>query len=270
MNLYLAHYVTNEILAAALATVTLYLCLRLLKSGASRVSQFAWLGLALGAAMLAKATGVLLLPIVIAAIAGKLAYARAPIPISLRNLGLLLAICFAVCGWHYARIWLSFGTPLLGNWDVVSGFTWWQDPGYHTAADYLRFGRSLVHPLFSGFAGFPDGIYSTLWGDSLCGGLSSLTLAWNQQLMMAGYLLALIPTAFILTGAVVAIIQFIRKPSSELFLLLGFGAVTCSRHDFHDCKNSLLCASKSVLRVVGSHPALFLWRIGLANSDTQE
>ena len=32
MHLYLAHYVTNEILAAALATVTLYLCLRLLKS----------------------------------------------------------------------------------------------------------------------------------------------------------------------------------------------------------------------------------------------
>ena len=42
---------------------------------------------------------------------------------------------------------------------------------------------------------------------------------------MAGYLLALIPTALILTGAVVAIIRFIRKPSSELFLLLGFSAV---------------------------------------------
>src|SRR4029077_1015247 len=61
--------------------------------------------------------------------------------------------------------------------------------------------------------------------DSLCGGLSSLTLAWNQQPMMAAYLWALIPTALILTGAVVAIIQFIRKPSSELFLLLGFSAV---------------------------------------------
>ena len=122
MHLYLAHYVTNEILAAALATMTLYLCLRLLRSDTPRASQFAWLGLALGAAMLAKATSVLLLPIVIAAIAGKLAYARAPIAISLRNLGLLLAICFAVCGWHYAHIWLRFGTPLLGNWDVISGF----------------------------------------------------------------------------------------------------------------------------------------------------
>ena len=139
MHLYLAHYVTNEILAAALATAALYLFLRLLRSETPRASQFAWLGLAMGAAMLAKATGILLLPIVIAAIAGKLAVTRAPAAISLRNVGLLLAVCFAVCGWHYARIWLRFGTPLLGNWDIVSGFAWWQDPGYHTMADYPPF-----------------------------------------------------------------------------------------------------------------------------------
>ena len=225
MHLYLAHYVTNEMLAATLVTATLYLCLRLLRDDTPRASQFGWLGLALGAAMLAKVTGFLLLPIVIAAIAAKLAYTRAPIAISLCNLALLLAICFAVCGWHYTRIWLRFGTPLLGNWDVVSGFTWWQDPGYHSAADYLRFGRSLVNPLFSGFAGFADGMYSTFWGDGLCGGASSLTTAWNQQPMVAGYLWALAPTALILIGAGTAIVQFIRKPASELFLLLAFCAV---------------------------------------------
>src|SRR6266536_4979180 len=224
MHLYLAHYVTNEMLAAALATATLYLCLRLLKSDTPHMSQFAWLGLALGAAMLAKATGVLLLPVVVVAIVGKFAHRRTPLAFLLRNLGLLLAICFTVCGWHYARIWLRFGTPLLGNWDVVSGFTWWQDPGYHTAGDYLRFGRSLVHPLFSGFGGFADGIYSTLWGDGLCGGTASLSIAWNNQLLLADYLWSLIPTVLVLIGAVVAIVRFIRNPSSELFLLLGFSA----------------------------------------------
>jgi tetratricopeptide (TPR) repeat protein len=225
MHLYLAHYVTNEMLAATLATAALYLCLRLLKNDATRASQFALLGFALGAAIVAKATAILLLPVAIAAIAARLAYARAPITISLRNLGLLLAICFGVCGWHYARVWLRFGTPLVGNWDVISGFTWWQDPGYHTAADYLRFGRSLMNPLFSGFAGFADGIYSTLWGDALCGGASSLTLAWNPFPTVAGYLWALVPTTLVLTGAVVAIVRFIRRPSGELFLFLGFCAV---------------------------------------------
>jgi len=225
MLLYLAHYVTNEMLTATLATAALYLCLRLLKSAVPRPSQFAWLGVALGATMLTKVTGILLLPIVIAALAGRLRSARAPIKIGVRNIGLLVAICFVVCGWQYARIWVRFGTPLVGNWDVISGFSWWQDPGYHAAVNYLRFGRSLVHPLFSGFAGFADGIYSTLWGDALCGGASSLTFAWNRQPLVGGYLLALIPTALIVIGAVVAIIQFVRKPSSELFLLLGFSAV---------------------------------------------
>ena len=109
MHLYLAHYVTNEMLAATLATAALYLCLRLLKSEVPRASQFAWLGVALGATILAKVTGILLLPIVIAAIAGRLRSARAPITIAVRNLGLLVAICFVVCGWQYARIWVRFG-----------------------------------------------------------------------------------------------------------------------------------------------------------------
>src|SRR5206468_5225170 len=89
MHLYLAHYVTNEMLAAALATATLYLCLRLLNSDTLRASQFVWLGLAVGAAMLAKATDVLLLPVIIVALAGKLVHQRTPIAGSLRNLGVL-------------------------------------------------------------------------------------------------------------------------------------------------------------------------------------
>ena len=262
VHLYVAHYVTNEILAATLATVALYLCLRLLRSDKPSASQFAWLGLAIGAAMLTKATEILLLPIVLAAIAGKLAYARAPIAISLRNLGLLLAICFVVCGWHYTRIWLRFGTPLLGNWDVISGFTWWQDPGYHTAADYLLFGRSLVDPVFSGFAGFADGIYSTLWGDGLCGGASSFSVAWNQQPMAAGYLWALLPTTLILAGMGIAIVQFIRKASSELFLLLGFCTVLILGLIFMTLKVPSYAQAKAFYGLSALMPLCFFGALG--------
>jgi tetratricopeptide (TPR) repeat protein len=262
MHLYLAHYVTNEMLAAVLATLTLYLCLRLLKSETMHASQFAWLGLALGAAMLAKATGILLLPIVVAAIAGKLTYRRAPIAISLRNTCVLLVICFAVCGWHYLRIWLRFGTPLVGNWDVISGFRWWQDPGYHTVADYLRFGWSLINPLFSSFAGFGDGIYSTLWGDGLCGGLSSSTLAWNEYPMVASYLWSLIPTALVLLGASVAILQFIRRPSNELFVLIGFSAVILIGLVFMTLKIPSYAQAKAFYGLSALTPLCFFGALG--------
>ena len=262
MHLYLAHYVTNEMLAAILATAALYLCLRLLKSEVPRASQFAWLGVALGATILAKVTGILLLPIVIAALAGRLHTARAPLAITVRNLGLLVAVCFVVCGWQYARIWVRFGTPLVGNWDVISGFSWWQDPGYHTAVDYLRFGQSLVHPLFSGFAGFADGIYSTLWGDALCGGASSLTFAWNQQPLVGGYLWALIPMALIVVGAVVAIIKFVRKPSSELFLLLGFSAVLMLGLIFMTLKIPSYAQAKAFYALSAITPLCFFGALG--------
>jgi hypothetical protein len=96
------------------------------------------------------------------------------------------AVFVATCGWHYLRIWREFGTPLVGNWEAASGFSWWQDPGFHTFGDYARFGRSLGAPLFSGFWSISDGIYSTLWGDALAGGVSNQAFRppWNHDLMI--------------------------------------------------------------------------------------
>jgi tetratricopeptide (TPR) repeat protein len=223
MQLYLSHYVTNETLAATLGTVSIYLGLRLLRTKDPSVSQFAWLGLCMGAALLTKATALLLvLPLFLALII-KLFAQRAPVALWLRHFGTLSAVVVATCGWHYARIWYRFGTPVVGNWDVAAGFSWWQDPGFHTAADYARFGRSLIAPLFSGFWSFADGIYSTLWGDGLCGGVVDLAYGppWNHSLMVAGYFLALAPTLLILTGAGISFWRFVRKPSVDLFMLAG-------------------------------------------------
>lgn len=228
MQLYLSHYVTNETLAATLVTASVYLGLRLLRTENPSGSQFAWLGLCMGAAMLTKVTALLLVVPLFLSLAIKLAGARAPVAIWLRHFGAMSAVFFATCGWHYMRIWRKFGNPLLGNWDAASGFYWWQDPGVHTAADYARFGRCFAAPLFSGFGGVADGIYSTMWGDGLCGGVTDLAfrLPWNYNLMVAGYLLALVPTMLILTGAVVALWRFIRKPSADWFMLIGLaGAV---------------------------------------------
>lgn len=221
MQLYLAHYVTNETLAATLATASIYLGLRLLRTKDPSVSQFALLGLCLGAALLAKATALLVVLPLFLALAIKLFSQRAPMATWLRQFGALFVVVLATCGWHYARIWHHFGTPLVGNWDVAAGFSWWQDPGFHIASDYTQFGKSLVAPLFSGFWSFADGIYSTLWGDGLCGGVADLAYRppWNYNLMSAGYFLALLPTLLILAGAAIAFWRFVRKPSVDLFVL---------------------------------------------------
>ena len=229
MQLYLAHFATNETLAAALAACVVYIVLRLLQVENGSIWGYAWLGFFLGAAILTKTTAVLLVPVLFVALATKLLIHRASAATWLRTAGVMLATCFAVSGWHYIRIWRYFGTPFVGNWDPTAGFSWWQDPGYHTFADYLRFGRSLVAPLFSGLAGFWDGLYSTLWGDALCGGVSDVSsrLPWNYDLMIAGYFLALLPTLLIVTGVAIAVGRFVQKPSATGFVLLGlFGSVT--------------------------------------------
>ena len=228
MQLYLSHYVTNETLAATLTSATIFLCLRLLQAEQATLAGYAGLGICLGAALLAKVTGVLLVPFIVVALAGRVVAQKSTLVIWWRTLGVMIGTCFVVCGWYYLWIWFHFGMPFISNWDAASGFQWWQDNGYNTLAYFTRFGRSLVHPLFSGFWGFADGIYSTLWGDGLCGGARGLVFRppWNYDLMTAGYLLALAPTLMILTGAAVSLWHFIRKPSAKWFVLLGLsGAV---------------------------------------------
>jgi tetratricopeptide (TPR) repeat protein len=226
MQIYLSHYVTNETVVATLATATIYLGLRTLTSERASASQYLWLGVCMGLAMLAKATSLLLIPPLFGALMIKLLQERASIFGWFRAFGVTIAAILITCGWHYARIWHHFGTPIVGNWDPALGFPWWQDPGFHVARDYFRFGAAFTSPLFSGFNGFADGIYSTLWGDSLCGGLSDLIsrTPWNYDLVVGGYLLAVVPTFVVILGAVVAIYRFVRAPSPEWVLLLGFAA----------------------------------------------
>ena len=224
MQLYLSHFVTNETLAAVLVSAAVYVGILALKRSPPSTALYSILGLLVGAAMLTKTTSVLLVPPLVFACAVRLRRQRAPLLAWLRTLALMLVVSVAVCGWHYLRVWQHFGTPFLGNWDIRSGFAWWQDPGYRTVADYLRFGRSLIAPLFSGLNGVPDGIYSTLWGDGLCAGTSELIarLPWNYSLMVAGYTLALVPTVLIVIGAVFAIYRALLGPTSSLWLMLGF------------------------------------------------
>jgi Flp pilus assembly protein TadD len=224
MQIYMSHYVTNETLAAAGIAAVIYCSVRLLRTDHASLANYISLGACIGVTMLTKATAILLLPPIIVAVAMKLVEQRSSLATWLRNFGTMLIVGLAICGWHYVRVGLHSGAPFLG---MAGTFAWWQDPGYHTAGDYFRFGRSLLRPLFSGFAGFADGIYSTLWGDGLCGGSSDLSYRppWNYGLMAGGYLLALAPSLLIASGAIMSLFQFVRKPSADSLVVIGFAGV---------------------------------------------
>lgn len=155
---------------------------------------------------------------------------RMPLISAIRSILVVLIAGVLVCGWHYVRVWHHFGKPLVGNWDPKLPIVWWQEPGFHTAAWYWRFGQSLVSPLYSSIFGFTDGLYSTLWGDGFCSGATGMQFRppWNYDLMNACYLFSLIPMALIFLGAIVSLARFLRGPTAREFLTLALGAAFAS------------------------------------------
>ncbi|MFO0946979.1 MAG: tetratricopeptide repeat protein [Planctomycetota bacterium] len=222
--IYLAHYVTNEVLAATMASASFLMTFRILNQPRPTGRMYATLGVCLGIGLASKVTVLLIAIVIFTVLAGRLVAQRNFVPQAwLRSIGLPLFLCLLISGWHYGRLWMDFGSPLVGNWDERLGFHWWQEPGYHSAAYYTRFGHVLSMPFFSGMDSLWDSVYATLWGDGMCA--SALTPQyrppWNYDVMATGYLLALIPTSLVVLGFVAALGRLVRQPSAEGFLILG-------------------------------------------------
>jgi hypothetical protein len=248
VHLYLAHYLTNDMAAAALATAAVYLCLTVLRQERPSATRLACLGLCLGAAVLTKLSALSAVPAVLGVLAGRLVARRCwGAGAWLREVALPAAACAAVCGWFFVRNWLRFGTPLVGCYDPAARFDWWQDPGYATGPYLVRFGRSLAAPFFSVVHGFPDGLYSTLWGDGLWGGAAARAYRppWNYDLMAAGYLLALLPTLAAVVGAAAALVDLVRRPRAEGFLLLGLPFFAGAALLYHFLRYPYFCHVKA-------------------------
>ena len=233
-HLVVAHYVTNEPLAAFWVTLALACTLRARQRG-GHAGWMAAGGTALGLAMLTKFSTLPAVPVVLAA--------GWPAPADpgrgqerggaasdrgwrtwLGMAGALVAFVL-VCGWHYARVWLRFGRPLVGNWDVGTT-AWWQDPGLRTAADFTRVGAAWIHPWFSGMDSFWDGLYATLWGDGLISGASWMVFRppWNEAWMAMAWWLGAVWTVLVAAGAAVGFVTMVRRPRAAEWMgatLLG-------------------------------------------------
>jgi tetratricopeptide (TPR) repeat protein len=237
MQLYLSHYPTNETLAALLVSASLYFALRVTKTNSATWKSYCLLGLLIGAAMLTKATAILVVPFIVLALARQLAIKKASFTKWAGTLGSMLLIATLLCGWHYIRV-SRYGSPLVGSSDPVTGAFWWQDDGYHTVSYFARFGGSLVRPLFSATASFWDGLYSTLWGDGLCSGVSDLSVRppWNYNLMCAGYLLSLLPSLLLSIGVIASLWQLFRELRTDVVILLGLSLAVATALVFYNLK----------------------------------
>jgi len=230
MNLYISAYVSNESLLAAWSSIALLLAIEAIRRKRSPVSLWLSIGAALGLAISTKFSGLILVPLVIAVVAAKIALleSKGPRPGwgrgALAVLAMIATTAFVGGGW-YLRNFLHFGEWVIWNVDLPGATTWWEYPGFHTAAYYFGFGEVLDHPFYAGFHSFWDGIYGTLWGDGLLAGMASATTRhpyWNYDAMTIGYWTALPATAIVLLGSIILLERGFRAASLRMRIASSF------------------------------------------------
>jgi hypothetical protein len=227
MNLLLSQSIGNETTSALLTGLTVLLAVRVLQRESHAPASVAMLGAVWGLALLTKSSALLLAPalvyaLLLAAQGSSDSRARA-LQSAAVGIAILLGSALLICGWFYIRNWVELGSPLHVGWDPSKGLSWWQDPGYRTPEELLRFGTSLVRPISAVHHGFWDGFYSSMFSDAY---LSSHVLfeerpPWNYTFMLAGVLLALVPACLMGLGGLGAL----RIPRSHPDRVALFAAI---------------------------------------------
>ncbi|HEY5912946.1 MAG TPA: tetratricopeptide repeat protein [Verrucomicrobiae bacterium] len=224
MHLYLAHYVTNEILAAGLMCATLFFILKLVTREAGSIFTFMALGLCFGLALLSKVTAIILGPLFIAVLIYKW-YKAKPGASRWSPPALAVALALSCFGWRSWQLWRESGHWLFCDPRWTYGVSYFQDPGFYTFETLTSFGSCLNHPYYGGLSSWLDGVYSTVYGDGLWGGVCVMgndRPPWDYSLMAVGYLLALLPTTLIFAGLVVVALNALRKPEPVWLVLMAF------------------------------------------------
>jgi len=203
IHTYTCQYVGNEPLAACLMSLVILLCVPLVMPDQKerRYGYFILIGFVWGLALLSKMTAFLLAPFLVFVIAFHTRLVQKSLKFSLSPIIIIFSVSIMISGWYYLRNYLKLGNPFIGLFDPLQMLSWWQDPSYRTFSHVLSFGQSLFQPVYTGATSFWDMFYSTLWLDGMnSGGIDFMP--WNENFMIAGALLAILPSMFILTGII--------------------------------------------------------------------
>ncbi len=208
MNIYMSQVVGNEPMAGTLSAIVLLLCVRriMAQQQDKSIRSAAVMGLLLGLALLTKATAILLIPLVMISFLLTPAISFSSLKRLQKPIATTMGLIVLIAGWYYIRNWIRLGSPFIGGWDNLAT-SWWQDPSYRTIEHFIRFGDSLMHPLYSGAQGFWDALYSTMWMDGYLLSTVHPDPPWNYEFMIACAWLALPVAIALLVGMV--------RPSSD-------------------------------------------------------
>ena len=164
MSLYMNPLISNEAFAGTVIALSTYLLLRLLSRRAPAPRDAALAGIAAGAGLLSKFTGLFSVLTGIVCLLGAVVTTRRSE--WWRAFGAYAVCAGLVAGWFYLRNTLVFGTPFVGAWHAASGFAFVQEPTFRTPGFLLSAGRVFFqHPATSLWTSLLDGHYATLWAD---------------------------------------------------------------------------------------------------------
>lgn len=187
VQLYMLHYISNDMLAGTLASIAFVLSIAISEHPSRK--KCIWLGLVSGAAAVTKLTA---WPVVgCAVLFAMLRCSRKEALAIVTTAAILPAIYFA-SNFH-----------MTGHFMPVDqgGYGYWQDPGFAVLPNFYTFGRSLTHPYYCAITGAPDGLFAGLFGDSGWGGkVFENRPPWNYELMASNYWLALLPAVLMAIG----------------------------------------------------------------------
>ncbi len=198
MQIYMNPLITNEVPAATMISLSLYLGLRWLRRERVGWLRFALLGVSLSLALLTKYTAFFVL-ITLTAV-----YLLRWIGDGREFAGIILMLLIVTvsAGWFYARNLAIFGDPLVGNWDEQSTFHYEQNPGYRTLGFYLKFGSALYSKNIENhrWTTFWDGEYASMWGEDHFF-VARMDDKLQMNLMRWTLFLALMPSIAMMAGA---------------------------------------------------------------------
>jgi hypothetical protein len=224
IHTYACQYVGNEPLGSFFMSLVILLCLSLImpEQKERHPGFYVLLGSVWGLALLSKLTAAPLALVLIIVLFFHTTLIQKPLKMMLKPVIIVFGMSMLISGWYYFRNYIKLGHPFTGIFDRMQITYWWQDPGYRTWSQILSFGQSLCYPVYSGVTSFGDSLYSTLWLDGMNSGLIDF-IPWNENFMIAGALLALLPGIFILTG--IASIWLNRKNVYRNAIIFSIGTI---------------------------------------------